>query len=156
MSNNATAELASQILSYYSTPVGTAPAVNSLATGDSLGAAVGALQTGAGYAQMVGAKLSNPVALGVPLTALGADAFKMNDSYNTNGTVAVSDLYSAASNLSAVVGGLAVIAAGGAIAVPVAVGLAVAATAAGIALTAASLSAQGENINQRGQLRITF
>lgn len=121
--SNATAKLTGDILSYYSTPVGTAPLINSMANGDQLGQALGMTQTAAGVAQMLGAKIANPVALGIPLTALGADVAKMNESRIADGTVKVGDLYSAAANLSAVAGAVALIGAGTALAVPVAIGV---------------------------------
>ena len=77
MSSKASAELAGQILGWYSTPVGVAPVVNDLATGDDLGASISLLQTGVSYAEMIGTKLSNPVTLGLPLAALGVDTFKL-------------------------------------------------------------------------------
>lgn len=148
--SNATAKLTGDILSYYSTPVGTAPLINSMANGDQLGQALGMTQTAAGVAQMLGAKIANPVALGIPLTALGADVAKMNESRIADGTVKVGDLYSAAANLSAVAGAVALIGAGTALAVPVAIGVAIGMTATGIALTAASLAEKGEVIDLGG------
>lgn len=150
MGNSAQAQLTGQVLSAFSTPVGTSQIFNGIKTGNGVDTSLAALQSSVGFLQLIGTKISNPLLIGVPFTALAADVNKMVNSYGDNGTIDTSVLYDAAANLSAIAGTLALIGAETTLALPVGVGVAVVATGVGIGLTAATLASQGQTIDVNG------
>ncbi|MDD0972982.1 calcium-binding protein [Pseudomonas fontis] len=131
------------LLSFYSTPVSTAPVTVGISKGETMGATVSALQTAAGAAEMVGKGLKTPASVLLSGVALGTDVSNLADSIANNGQVKQQDVLSAASNLTSMAASIALAAAAGAtgvVAAPALLATAVLATAAAAVLTLMAVS----------------
>ncbi|MFA9462639.1 hypothetical protein, partial [Thiohalorhabdus methylotrophus] len=102
-----TVELVNRVTKWYSAPTGTVPLADSISEEDAVGAAIGAADTYAGMAEMVGKKA--PV-LGTFATAgsLALNAENLRAEYGEGGTISQSTFYATASDVTGIMTGLGV------------------------------------------------
>ncbi|KJZ37687.1 calcium-binding protein, partial [Pseudomonas fluorescens] len=141
-----TVDAISSVMSYLSTPVGSAPVIIDASKGEVFDTAFGTVQTLVSFGEMIG-KRAPGVGGAVAFSALGLDLLSMEEGVREDGKVEVSDIYSSLSNLSAIIAAGTLAAAVGAASAPALIATAVIVTAAGAVLTVMAMNSGDDTID---------